>query len=215
MGRKKKSETINIPIFLEVPHEYQHPKDGTILDSVTYILKRELDLYKGMPSGPGSAAQRGTTIHTICQYYDEGDLAEETVSPEFAPWFEQYKKAKEELGINVEANEIRRFHNVFRYAGCLDKIATIQTLDGRRGIIDIKTQNEISERKEHKYQLIAYELMVRHEYHGQNLALLCLYLSPNEYRLVEYENKNSLEREWIALLAAYRIKVNEGFIKRD
>lgn len=199
-----------IPHFLVEGHQY-HNDSGRILDSVTTIIKRELDLYQ---FGNMSAAERGTAAHRTCQFYDENDLDESKIPENVKPYFEQYKRALNTHKITVLQNELIRYHPVYLYAGTLDKIVEI---GGKRGILDLKTGVECID---HKFQIAAYAAMVAHEHPGIVLKRWSLYLyhdnhgiKPDSHRLIEHTGKNDF-REFLTLYAAHNLKCNYGFRKR-
>ena len=190
------------PYFEPIGHLY-HKADGQPLDSVTTIIKTECGLYQ---YGDMTAAERGTAVHKACQFYDENDLDESTIPANVMPYLEQYKRAIKELDIKVLANEMLRYHPVYLYAGCLDKIATVK---GVKGVIDIKTGQEYVD---HKWQLAAYKDMVKHE-HKEDLKRWNLYLAPDSYRFVERTGHKDFQ-EFLVLYAAHNLKLQNGIKKR-
>lgn len=194
---------INEPYFNPVGHIYETP-DGRRLSSVTQILKAELGLWK---FGNIEAAERGTRVHLACQYYDEGRLDMDSVDPVDRPYLESYIKAKSELKINVLANEIRRYHGLYLYAGTIDKLAEI----GRRGVLlDIKTGAH-----EHSYcwQTAAYLKLIEQE-SRRKWRRMGLYLSPAGYR-VEWHDGATDWTEFLSLWSAHNVKKNYGYYKSE
>lgn len=189
------------PSFEPIGHLYQSD-DGMILDSVTTVLKAELGLYQY--TGVTGAATRGTNVHMACQFYDEGDLDEATVSDEVRPYFEQYKLALAEYEIEVEWNEKRRYHPKYLYAGSPDKGAKVERIPS---IVDIKTG---AEEKWHFMQLGPYGELVKAEY--PHKKYYDLYLTPTSHKLVEQDGRKGMAY-FLALLAAHNLKKNLGYRK--
>lgn len=108
--------------------------DGSIYPGVTEILEDAWLIDNRWYTEGG--AIRGTYIHRICHYIDEGDLDESTVDEAFKPRVEAYKRFKEDTGFNVSYNEMPVFHPLYKYCGTLDKIGE---LNGKKILLDIKT----------------------------------------------------------------------------
>lgn len=193
---------IYVPTFEPIGHIYQDDH-GDILKSVTTILKDELGLYQW--KGTMTKATRGTNIHLACQFYDEKDLKEDSLTEDIKENLDQYKKALAENNIVVEANELPRYHPELGYAGTIDKIAKV---DGKRAIIDIKTGKE---EHWHCWQTAAYLGMIKKEI--GDLARYCLYLTNNSYRLVAHQSDMDWA-EWTILLAAHNIRARAGYLPK-
>lgn len=223
---KKFKQTIFEPSFEPKDHLYKDD-NGNMLDSVTQILKMELNTFNF--KFPGNAASKGTHIHTACEYYDEGDLDVNSLSPEIVPYVAGYIVALELEEIEILQNEVRRYHPKYLYAGTIDKIWKVK---GIQDVTDIKSGLEYPQ---YKWQISAYEEMVRHEI-GKSTRH-CLYLLggkkirretfgwtmedyidhfrkyPREaYKFVKHDGKRDF-LEFLALLSAFQIKKNNGYIK--
>ena len=197
-----------IPNFLAVGHQY-HDDAGMVLPSVTQILKEELGLYQFSSQ---DAPVRGTDVHKACQYYDVDDLVESSLTEEVAVYFGQYKLAKEAHNIKVHANELMRYSKKYCVAGTLDKIVTI---DNVNGVLDIKTCKVLNEAKWHKWQTACYLEFVREEMKAAGLPLIkrwILYLCPDKYKLVEHTGVRDF-MEFLALMSARQIRINNGYLK--
>jgi len=151
-------------VFNEEKHEYL--VDGERLPSVTEIINSFLAPFQWDMS-------RGRAVHKACQYYDEGDLDEDTLDVEVIPYFEGYKKFKSEHEIIWEAIEKPVYHRVFRYAGTPDRWGMI---DGTRTLLDLKSG---SVPPFAKYQLAGYADMLDY-----NLERRVLFLLPYRYKLM-------------------------------
>jgi len=197
-----------IPSFEPIGHQY-HDSAGMALDSITTILKEELGLYQFSSQ---AAPVRGTDVHAACQYHDEGGVKEDNLTYEVVQYFEQYKLALAAHSIKVRTNELMRYSKKYAYAGRLDKIATIEN---ENGVLDLKTCKNMHEEKWHKWQTAAYFEMVKKEFAANDFPLTkrwVLYLSPDSFRLVEHTGKRDFV-EFLALMAARTIKINNGFLK--
>lgn len=196
------------PFYEPIAHVY-HDASGTRLEGTTDVLSGELGGYDGYPA---SAAKRGHDVHLACQLFDEGTLEEDKLTKEIYAYVQCYKAALKFYGIKVLQNEVRRYHNIFRYAGTCDKICII---DDITGIVDLKSG--VVERW-HSWQVAGYrELLVKEV---PNLkGLWTLYIKPGEYKdgrgfdLKTYDNGPRLFQEFLALFTAYTIKKNAGYIK--
>lgn len=192
------------PYFTEVPDEAgynYHAPDGMGLERVTNILKLELGLYRYSRQ---YAAQRGSDVHAACQYWDEGDLDENTLDSEISRYLAVYQRAVEIEGIEVLQNEVRRYHPKYLYAGTCDKIAKVK---GVMALIDLKTGQEESW---HAWQTAAYAEMLKSE--TGLLARFCLYVNPGCYTLRPHTGKGDF-LQFLTLLSAYQIKKNAGYLK--
>lgn len=188
------------PDFDLKTHTY-HTPEGIECPSVTSILKMELGSFQ---YGDNYYAQRGTAIHQACQYYDEGDLDEQSLDPLIKPYLESYKNFLKEIKIKILQNEMKRYHPKYLYAGTLDKIAD---LEGKKILIDIKTGGK---HIQYKWQTAAYAEMVKDELGKVERYLL--YLAPDKYIFEPQTGKNDFQ-EFLALFAAFQIKKNYGIIK--
>ena len=164
-----KEKHIYEPYFNPEGHIYTTP-DGTILDSVTQILKAELDTFN---YSNNIAAKNGQNGHTVMELWDKNDLIMETLDPYFLPHLAQYILALEIEKIKILQNEVKRYHPKYLFAGGIDKIAEIIN---RHGIIDIKLGIPL---KQYTWQVAAYKELMRHEM-GADLDKYCLYLKKDK-----------------------------------
>lgn len=94
------------------------------------------DLSRVAPDVLEVARERGAAVHRAVEaltygYYDEAD-----VHPDAAPYVAAYQKFVAESGFQPIAAEIEVTHPVWRFRGHPDVIGW---LNGRRGVIDVKT----------------------------------------------------------------------------
>lgn len=112
--------------------------DGRVLPSVTQVLEGVgiID-YDHIPNDTRQAAlQRGSDVHTITHFDDEGDLDEASVEPHLAGYLAGWRKFRLETEVGrmpITAMEHQMFHVEHWYAGTLDREF------GGKVIVDIKT----------------------------------------------------------------------------
>lgn len=110
--------------------------DGQRVPSVTQVLEPLID-YSGVPNGVlNHAADRGTAVHLATEFWDDGDLDEESVDPEVLPYVQAWQRFRDESGFVVERSEVRVYSARHRYAGTVDCIGTMR---GRRIMVEKKT----------------------------------------------------------------------------
>lgn len=177
--------------YREEDHKYfldgsELPSVTTLLTDAGYIDKRWFQ---------DSDASKGKRRHKATEYMDQGVLDWGTVAEPDLPYLTAWAKAKEEIGIAIDQCEVQTYHDVFRYAGIIDRLAKVK---GQPYIIDIKTGVEI---RWHQLQLILYGLMVENA--GERPGLLCVYLSGNgtyKHRFHDYKNQQyalAAVRVWV------------------
>lgn len=204
--------TINEPYFIGTDeegkkcHKYESP-DGTPLDGVTGMISIAL----GLPTGSWLKpyADRGTNVDMACQFYDEGDLREETLCPTVAKYVEQYKLALKHHNIKVLQHKIKRFLPDFGIAGELDEICII---DNAIGPLDLKTTKE--KFVHHKWQTAPYLKMVEAElaekYPGMRQTRWALYLREDSFELEEHTGQDDFG-EFLILRESAKIKIRNGY----
>ncbi len=120
--------------FEESSHTYR--LDGAVIPSVTQLLGK-LHSFAGVPEDVLEAArERGTAVHKATQYFDEDDLDEEKLDPQTAGYLAGWKSFVADSRVKFTAIEAMGSHPLHRYAGTVDRIGVIASLDW---IIDIKT----------------------------------------------------------------------------
>lgn len=82
------------------------------------------------------ARWRGSAVHLACWYHDQDDLDESTVPDELRGYLEAYKLFKREHDFQINSIEEPRCHQLFRYAGTVDRDGI---LDGKDSLVDLKT----------------------------------------------------------------------------
>lgn len=99
------------------------------------------------------AQQRGTAVHSACQYLDEGDLDWATVSPEIEPYVRAWERFKKETGVELLEIETPGYDATLGFAGTPDRIVRFGPMSGT---IDLKTYkpNDVT-----GIQLSAYSIL--------------------------------------------------------
>lgn len=121
--------------FDEATHTYT--KDGVVIPSVTQVMESVgiID-YSMIPWETREVAlKRGSDVHLLTQFEDEGDLLEASVEPHLRGYLAAWRrfKVEHEIGrLPITLMEHRGCHD-FGYAGTLDR------LFGTRVLLDIKT----------------------------------------------------------------------------
>lgn len=121
--------------FDEATHTYRD-EHGNLVPSVTQILKPLHDLSRIPQAVLDRKAALGTAVHKVCELHLRGELDEDSIHPEVAPYFVQFTRFLAQSGFVPIAQERRVFSRRYFYAGTLDLYGD---LNERRVLIDIKT----------------------------------------------------------------------------
>lgn len=140
--------------FEEKGHIYR--LDGRRLLSTTEILD-DNGLIKSQFI-PESALIRGTRVHLLCQFLDEGDYSPAQAKKfEVEGYVESWRKFKERKKVEILEIERPMYHPTWSYAGTPDRLIM---LDKHPTVIDIKSGPfEFW----HVYQVAAYEMLYAFE----------------------------------------------------
>jgi hypothetical protein len=133
-----------------ITHTYR--RHGCIVPGVTSVLKnaRIVD-YSFIPQDVlQRAAHRGSAVHLAAQYCDEGMLDRGSIDPELEGYLQAYERFLEESRFLPLQIEMRVYHEVYHYAGTLDRIGL---LNDDLTILDFKTGLVLPG---HAIQLAAY-----------------------------------------------------------
>lgn len=111
------------------------------MPSVTQVLEG-LHSFANVPWDILEAAQeRGTDVHSACQFHDEDDLIESDLTPLVRGYLEGWKRFVLDCSPNWSAIEQQFYHPTLRYAGTPDRFGEL-TLRGElvgQAQVDIKT----------------------------------------------------------------------------
>ena len=120
-------------IFNEAKHTYTLA-DGTKLPSVTKVMVRagiiDTSHYDEW------ARNRGTQVHDMLQYYDDGELDESSVDERIKPMLHAWQSFMEHSGAEVIENETPLYHPHYLYGGKLDRLLRF---NGKLHVTEIKT----------------------------------------------------------------------------
>lgn len=118
------------------PEAHVYRLNGEVLPSVTQVLE-PLISYDGVPSGVlRHAAERGTAVHLATEFWDDGDLDEESIDQEILPYVQAWQRFRAESGFEVLRSEVRVYSERHRYAGTVDCIGVMR---GRLVMVEKKT----------------------------------------------------------------------------
>lgn len=112
--------------------------DGMGVPSVTQIL-RAMGLidFSGVPDYYLLAARdRGSKVHRMLHYYDDGDLDEGGLDPALAPYLTAYRRFRADSGFTPDLIEHPVYSETWKYAGTLDRTGQ---MNGRPTLIDFKS----------------------------------------------------------------------------
>lgn len=118
------------------PHAYD--LDGVRVPSVTRILLEQgLIRFNGVPAAIlERARQRGSAVHRMIHFWNEGDLDEASVDPAYAPYLAAWQRCAAERDIRILLCEYRLASRVHTVAGTLDCLCLI---DGEGWLLDYAT----------------------------------------------------------------------------
>jgi hypothetical protein len=119
--------------FDEPTHTYRY--GGVVRPSVTQVLEKLHDFSMVPKDVLEAACERGTYVHLLTQYHDEGDLATESIG-DYWPYLDAWIKFCAAHKAKWDDIEWRHYSKRYGYAGTMDRRGT---LDGVRYIVDVKT----------------------------------------------------------------------------
>lgn len=119
--------------FDEDSHTYRH--GDKVVPSVTQCLSK-LHSFGMVPKDVLEAAcQRGSYVHTLCEYHDEGDLDAGSIGI-YAGYLDAWIQFCADQKAVWSSIEMRGYSERYGYAGTWDRAGS---LNGTRHIVDIKT----------------------------------------------------------------------------
>jgi len=181
--------------FDPIKHEYR--KDGVVVPSVTQILSAEgfVDSRWFDEWSRG----RGSMVHKAIEFYNEGDLDEDTLDPVLVPYVEAWKEFKELTRCKIVLAEQMVCSEIYGYAGTLDIFGAI---DDQEIIIDLKS-GAVS--KATGLQLAAYALTLPN-YH--RIKRYGLRLQQNGRPSIKPFTDRNDYKVWQAAVAVHHWKTN-------
>lgn len=185
------------PIFRFEEEGHRYFLGDQELPSVTTVITAVLGgTITVSPEAWKMAGERGTAVHKACELDDLGTLDESTVGEEW-PYLDAYRKFKSEHACEWDGIERRHYHEVYNYAGTIDRMGT---LDGRRSILDIKTGLRSPL---HDIQLAAYSMLAG--FSPANWNRIILHLHSNGDYAIYTSKKSSLAQDMNIFLSALAI----------
>jgi hypothetical protein len=126
-------------------HVYTH--NGLILPSITQILQAEG--FIDTTWFDEWSRDKGSMVHLAVNYDVNNELDESSLDPEIVPYFEAWKKFKQDTGFKVDKSEIPAMNLTYMYAGTPDLIGCFpKPTAARRFVLELS--------KEGKYKLIPH-----------------------------------------------------------
>lgn len=128
--------------FDAATHRYR--LDGQPVPGVTSITDTLIDFGGIAPSVLEAARDRGTAVHLMCQYVDEGGVDESSLDPALLGYLAAYRRFLLDTGVIWTDIEQRVCSRLYRYAGTLDRVGALpQVRKTRRVLVDIKAVAQI------------------------------------------------------------------------
>lgn len=125
-----KSMSSNAVQFDAESHTYR--LNGRVLPSVTQVISAVLPTWQASEY----YLQRGSAVHLACRYLDEGRLEWGSVDESIRGRVDAWRAFREWYGGVVESCELSLAHDLYQFAGTLDR-AFVK--DGSPVIVDIKS----------------------------------------------------------------------------
>jgi hypothetical protein len=123
------------------PATHAYTANGVGVPGVTSVLQAcNIINYSHIPEDIRIAAlERGRLVHQVCQFDDEGTLAECSVDPQLAGYLEAWRCFRRRHRFEPDLIEHEGYSETYRYAGTLDRRGMLTIGTPSRAIIDIKT----------------------------------------------------------------------------
>ena len=172
------------------------------LPSVTTIMS-DLGLSHNFSGISSFYAQRGTAVHKAVELVDKGTLDDSTLDPRLSGYVSGYRRFLRESGYGAEYWEVPLYSESLSFAGTIDKLGT---LNGRFGVLDIKTSRTLDPAVE--LQLCAYTLLWnenRTERPAEFKYALQL-TEGGDYSLTTKYSSASIDL-WVSVMDVYRWKL--------
>lgn len=191
--------------FDAVDHRYF--LDGEEVPSVSRIIAPLQDFSSVPADALAMKAALGTAIHRAAELDDIGDLDEESLDDAVVPYLAAWRAFRADTGAEFLAIESRLYHPILRYAGTLDRLATLHRRGGSLWLLDIKSSSAIDPWV--GVQLAAYRLLV--EAAGRRVdSVGAVQLCPDgTYRLHTFGHPDDT-RCFHGLLAVYHWRRKHG-----
>lgn len=174
------------------PHKYT--LDGVTVESVTEVCSPLISFEGIKPGVIEYAADRGTKVHTACEYYDRGVLDEEALDPALVGYVEGWKKFCADVRPKWILLETPLGSRKHRVAGTMDRYGNVF---GETTVLDIKTTSELSPAV--GVQLAGYKLLLEEAGYVVQRRVAIQLRPDGTYRRRDY-TKDIDTRAFLALL---------------
>lgn len=189
--------------FNEEKHEYRH--GGRVVPSVTQIIS-PLYSFDGIPESVLNAKRDlGRAVHTACEFDDQDDLDEDTISDAIRPYLGAYRAFKRDVQPTLVLNEQKLFNPKHRYAGTIDRRYLIR---GELWTVDLKTTASMSPAV--GVQLAAYDRLVEEAGERAGSKMAALQLKPDgSYKFHPFNNPSDFP-VFLSLLTIHNWRAQNG-----
>lgn len=184
------------------PKLHRYTFAGRAVPSVTQIMRPLTDAaYRSIaPDVLANAAEFGTAVHAATEYWDEGELDESVLEPDWVPYLEAYKLWQRHTRPSVLQIEDRLA--CAKFAGTIDRIVRFDAdQDETLWVVDLKTTSVL-----HPHvgvQLAAYVALASKMYPGHKWRRAALQLKGDgSYVFREYKDFSD-ETCFVALLGIH------------
>ena len=177
--------------FDDATHTYRHGEK--VVPSVTQCLSKLHDFGMVPKDVLEAACLRGSYVHTLTEYHDQGDLDHSSIG-EYLGYLDAWMQFCADRKAVWSGIEIRGYSERYGFAGTLDRCGT---LNGGAWVIDIKTS--ATTHRVWNMQLAAYrQLLVETDPKWALARLGTVQLKPDgTYKLVEWSDPDA----WPAFVA--------------
>lgn len=174
---------------------------GVVVPSVTTILAGTGFIDTKWSND--AAMQRGSDVHALCQFYDEGDYSEaEADRLGLKGYVDAYIKFLAETRFEIRDIERPLYHEVLRYAGTPDRVGV---MNGNFTVVDLKTGVPA---RWHGYQLGAYAMLVDPIAHASMFRYSLYLAADGTYKMERFTYKNDA-KVFTAALTVFRAQEKE------
>lgn len=144
------------------------------------------------------AMERGTAVHMATAFDDEGDLDEQSVTAEVAPYLDGYRKWRREMGAEIVGKPEQKVADLaLGIEGTLDRLVKF---NGNLYVVDLKTG---SPAPWHRWQVALYRLLWALQEKQPTPLGAALYLDgDSSYKWVEFVDRKDPDRARALIIAA-------------
>lgn len=214
------------PVFTFDPASHTYALGGQRLPSVTEILAPIKQDFSMVPRDVLEAKRAfGSAVHLACELDDTGELDDDATDPDVMGCVQAWRNFRRDTEAEIFMNEERFYHPAMRYAGTLDRLATLSLAwrkEAERGawLIDIKTGAD--PHASYGVQLAGYRLLLAAQMEVgplsaefgtlfrsigvDSIARASVHLDKSgRYRFHQYKDPND-EATFVSCLAIHRFK---------